>query len=105
GRANTGGGPYPAVAGGYSPLVVQKVEKRPYAKLFKRVYGPDVFKNYTTQQLYMIITDAIAAYEASAEVNQFSSKFDASIYGVPESSKYRLTASEERGRQMFFGLF
>jgi cytochrome c peroxidase len=79
--------------------------KRPYAKLFKQVYGRDVFNKYTPPQLYTIITDAIAAYEASAEVNPFSSKFDASKYGTPPQNLYSLSPSEERGRQLYFGLF
>jgi cytochrome c peroxidase len=103
--ANTPVGPYPPVAGGYSPLVVKKVQSRPYTPLFKKVYGKDVFKKYTIPQIYIIITDAIAAYEASAEVNQFSSKYDASKFGVPAMNKYTLTPSEERGRKMYFGLF
>jgi cytochrome c peroxidase len=103
--ANTPVGPYPPVAGGYSPLVVKKVQSRPYTPLFKKVYGKDVFKKYTIPQIYTIITDAIAAYEASAEVNQFSSKYDASRFGVPAMNLYTLTPSEERGRKMYFGLF
>jgi cytochrome c peroxidase len=89
------------VAGGYSALVVEKVMKRPYAKLFKKVYGKDVFSKYTTEQLYMIVTDAIAAYEASAEINPFNSKWDASKYGTPAQSLYTLSASEERGRILY----
>jgi cytochrome c peroxidase len=89
------------VAGGYSALFVQKVQSGPYASLFKKVYGPDVFTKYTTYQVYQIITDAIAAYEASAEVNPFNSKYDASKYGVPAQKLYTLSASEERGRILY----
>ena len=89
------------VAGGYSALVVQKVQSRPYTPLFKKVYGPDVFTKYTTQQIYTIITDAIAAYEASAEINPFNSKWDASKYGTPPQKLYTLSASEERGRILY----
>jgi cytochrome c peroxidase len=89
------------VAGGYSALVVQKVQSRPYTHLFKKVYGPDVFTKYTTQQLYSIITDAIAAYEASAEINPFNSKYDASPYGMPAQNLYTFSASEERGRILY----
>jgi cytochrome c peroxidase len=90
--------------GGYSALVVQKVQSRPYTPLFKQVYGPDVFTKYTTQQLYNMITDVIGAYEASAELNPFSSKYDASQYGTPPQKLYTLSASEERGRLLYFGL-
>ncbi len=89
------------LAGGYSALVVKKVQSRPYTHLFKKVYGPDVFTKYTTQQVYSIITDAIAAYEASAEINPFNSKYDASKYGMPPQKFYTLSASEERGRILY----
>ena len=89
------------VAGGYSALVVQKVQTGKYANLFKKVYGKDVFTKYTTQQLYTIITDAIGAYEASAEINPFNSKYDSSPYGVPPQNLYTLSASEERGRILY----
>jgi cytochrome c peroxidase len=89
------------VAGGYSALVVRKVQTRPYTNLFKQVYGPDVFTKYTTQQIYTIITDAIGAYEASAEINPFNSKYDASEYGTPPQNLYTLSASEERGRILY----
>jgi cytochrome c peroxidase len=46
-----GNGIYPPVYGGYSPLVVQKVQSRPYTHLFKKVYGPDVFTKYTVPQM------------------------------------------------------
>jgi cytochrome c peroxidase len=89
------------VAGGYSALVVKKVQSRPYTHLFKKVYGPDVFTKYTTPQIYTIITEAIGAYEASAEINPFNSKYDASKYGVPPQNLYTLSASEERGRILY----
>ena len=91
------------VAGGYSALVVKKVQSRPYTPLFKKVYGPDVFTKYTTQQIYMIITEAIGAYEASAEINPFNSKYDASKYGTPPQNLYTLSASEERGQDSVRG--
>jgi cytochrome c peroxidase len=88
-------------AGGYSALVVKKVQSRPYTHLFKKVYGPDVFTKYTTPQIYTIITEAIGAYEASAEINPFNSKWDASKYGTPPQNLYTLSASEERGRILY----
>ena len=94
-------GVFPPVAGGFSALVVEKVQARPYTGLFKKVYGNDVFKKYTPQQLYMIITDAIAAYEASAEVNPFNSKYDASRFGTPPQNLYTLSESEQRGRILY----
>ena len=89
------------VAGGYSAHVVKKVQSRPYTPLFKQVYGPDIFTKYTSQQLYSIITEAIGAYEASAEINPFNSKYDASKFGTPPQNLYTLSASEERGRILY----
>ena len=87
----------------YSPLLVQKVQHRPYTPLFYQIYGKDVFTKYTPCQIYEIWGEAISAFEASGEVCQFSSKYDASKYGVPARTKYTLSASEERGRVLYFG--
>jgi cytochrome c peroxidase len=89
------------LAGGYSALVVQKVQSRPYTHLFKKVYGKDVFTKYTTPQIYTIITEAIGAYEASAEIKPLNPKYDASKYGTPPQTLYTLSASEERGRILY----
>jgi cytochrome c peroxidase len=97
-------GIYPPPAGGYSALVVQKVEKSSYAPLFKQVYGADAFTKYTIPELYTLITEAEALYESSGEICQFSSKYDASKYGVPPKNLYTLSASEERGRKLYFGI-
>ena len=96
-------GIYPPHAGGYSVLVVQKVSKRPYAALFTKAYGMDVFKEFSVPEIYTLITEAIAAYESTGEVCPFSSKYDASIYGVPPQNKYKLSAWEERGLMLYFG--
>ena len=101
--ANILEGPYPPAAGGYSPLLVQKLAKRPYAALFKQVYGQDAFQVYTPKQIYELFGEALAAYQSSGEVCAFSSKYDASKYGTPPKDQYTLSASEERGRQLFFG--
>jgi uncharacterized repeat protein (TIGR03803 family) len=101
--ANTPVGPLPPHAGGHSPLVVQKLGARPYSVLFQQVFGPGVFQNSTDATVYVRAAQAIAAYEASEEVNPFSSKFDASENAVPPSSACQLTPSEENGRQLFFG--
>jgi cytochrome c peroxidase len=101
--ANTPVGPFPPHAGGYSPLVAQKLHNRPYAPLFQKVFGRDVFKTSTPSQIYDLLTAAIAKYEASAELNQFSSKFDASTNGTPPLNRYQFNASEANGMQLFFG--
>jgi cytochrome c peroxidase len=101
--ANTPTGPYPPHAGGFSPLLAQKMAIRPYAQLFETVFGRDVLKNSTDEQIYDLLTAAIAIYEASAEINQFSSKWDASTNGTPPMQLYTFTLSEENGRVLFFG--
>jgi cytochrome c peroxidase len=85
----------------YPPLLVEKLMHRPYTPLIKQIYGPDVFTKYTPRQIFEIWGEAIAAFEASADICQFSSKYDASVYGVPAQNKYTLTASEERGRILY----
>src|ERR1700726_1562602 len=101
--ANTPEGPYTPANGGYSPLLVQKLANRPYTELFKRVYGQDVFQVYTPKQIYELFGEALAAYQSSGAVCAFSSKYDASKYGTPAMSLYTLSASEERGRRLYFG--
>src|SRR3954451_20896948 len=87
----------------YAPLLVEKLAKRPYTSLFKQVYGKNAFKYYTPGEIYELFSEAVAAFEASPEINQFSSRYDASKYGVPTQTLYTLTASEERGRALYFG--
>ena len=80
--ANTPVGPYPPHAGGYSPAVVQKISQGSYAALFQQVFGAGVFQAGKEAAAYAKATQAIAAYEASAEVVPFSSKYDASVNAV-----------------------
>lgn len=101
--ANTPIGPFPPHAGGYSPLAATKLKNRPYTHLFEKVFGPNVFDESTDEQVYDLMTQAIAMYEASAEVNQFSSKFDATTNATPPMDRYTLNPSEENGRELFFG--
>jgi cytochrome c peroxidase len=96
-------GIFPPTFGGDSLLVVQKVQAK-YEALFTQALGFDPFLTDTVPQLYALITQTIAAYESSGELNQFSSKYDASPFGVPAGTLYTLTASEERGRQLYFGI-
>ncbi len=99
--ANTPVGPYPPHSGGFSPLVAQKLQIRPYTPLFEQVFGAGVFAS-SDSDIYAMATAALAAFEASAEVNQFSSKFDASVYGTPPMNRYRLSQSEANGMNLFF---
>jgi cytochrome c peroxidase len=96
-------GLYPPPFGGYSALYVSKVQAT-YEAQFTSALGFDPFTTYTVPQLYTLITQTLAAYESSGEICQFSSKYDASKYGVPAGTTYTLSASEERGRKLYFGI-
>lgn len=100
---NAPAGPYPPHAGGFSPLVARKLAKRPYAGRFESFFGGAVFQNSSDEQIYALATAAIAVYEASAEINPFSSKYDASTNGVPPRQLYTFTPAEDHGRVLFFG--
>ncbi len=79
--------------------VVRKVWLSPYAQLFEDVWGPgslDPVKN--VQESYVYIARSIAAYERSAEVNPFSSKFDYYLAG-----QANLTDEEAWGLTLFEG--
>jgi cytochrome c peroxidase len=97
-------GPYPPLFGGFSPLLVGKLRHRPYTPMLLQVWGQDVFKQESAQQIYIRFAQALAAIQGSGEVCQFSSRYDASIYGTPPpppQNQYILTASEERGRILY----
>ncbi len=80
--------------------VLEQIASSPYVSLWEVVWGEpisteteaDIEKNYDRVGL------AIAAYEASDEVNQFSSKFDYYLKGQVE-----LTEQEEWGLELFEG--
>jgi cytochrome c peroxidase len=101
--ANMPVGAFPPHAGGYSPLLAEKMANRPYARLFENVFGGDIFRTSTDEQIYDLMTAVIAIYEASAEINPFSSKYDASTNGIPPMHLCTFTPSEENGRVLFFG--
>lgn len=74
--------------------VVEKVRKSGYADLFMDVFGDTVFEDSNTA--YHNIAEAVAEYERSAELNQFSSKYDLYLAG-----KVKLTEQEQRGLKLF----
>ena len=74
--------------------VVLAVRQSEYAGLFKEVFGEDAFSDVDTA--YDYIAQAIAAYERSAEVNPFTSKYDYWVRGEAE-----FTESELRGYNLF----
>ena len=80
--------------------VLEQIASSKYAELWEEVWGEpisldppaDIDKNYDRIGL------AIAAYEASSEVNQFSSKYDAYLAGEAE-----LSYQEAWGLELFEG--
>jgi cytochrome c peroxidase len=79
--------------------VVRKVAASDYAELFKLVWGRNSLANTANvMEAYTRIARSIAAYERSAEVNPFSSKYD---YYLKKRAK--LTKQELNGLNLFQG--
>jgi len=78
-------------------VVIDKIHyESSYASLFKAVYGPTVWNNI--DNAYNKAADAISAYEKSAEVNPFTSKYDYYLKGLVKLSK-----EEQKGLNLFKG--
>jgi len=60
--------------------VVQKVAAGPSAKLFKRVFGRDIFE-HPVDEVFADVAQALASYERTEEVSPFTSKYDAFVLG------------------------
>lgn len=73
-------------------MVAEKVRKAEYYQQLVDIYGQPA----SLDSLFSYITDAIAVYERSAEMNPFTSKYDAW-----QAGKCELTAQEERGLELF----
>ena len=73
-----------------------KVCAAAYGDLFRQVWGADACANVA--MAYDNIGYSVAAYEASPEVNAFSSKFD-----LTKSGKVKLSKEERRGYALFRG--
>jgi cytochrome c peroxidase len=78
--------------------VVTRVCAGSYGDLFREVWGTDVCDPQKVNMAYDDIALSIAAYEGSAEVNAFSSKFDYARKG-----KAKLTKEEQKGYALFRG--
>ena len=76
--------------------VVMRVCTGPYGVLFREVWGADACDDVAVA--YDHIGYSVAAYEASPEVNAFSSKFDYSKKGMAKLSK-----EEQLGHALFLG--
>jgi cytochrome c peroxidase len=77
-----------------------KLRELDYADMFKEIYGPDALDDSSAAFRHM--ADAIAAYERSAELNRFDSKYDLFLRGEAELSEQEirgmgLFVSENRG--------
>ena len=71
-----------------------KLSELEYAGMFKEIYGPDALDD--PLKAFSNMADAIAAYERSAELNRFDSKYDLFLGGEAE-----LSAQEIRGMGLF----
>lgn len=79
--------------------VIRRVQKSDYAELFEAVWGPGSLDDKDDiVGTYERIARSIAAYERSAEVNPFTSKYDYYLKGEAE-----LTEQEMRGLELFEG--
>ena len=80
--------------------VLMQISKSSYAQMWESVWGVPIRYSTSTEidDNYDRVGLAIAAYEASGEVSQFSSKFDYYLKG-----KVQLTTEEEAGRILFNG--
>lgn len=73
-------------------MVVEKAKRAAWYPDFVKLYG----STHSVDTIFFYITEALAAYERSAEMNPFSSKFDAYKEG-----KCKLTKQEKRGKKLF----
>lgn len=78
--------------------VVQRVCAGSYGNLFRAVWGAQACASANVYAAYDSIALSIAAYEASAESNAFTSKYDYSFRG-----KAKLSKQERRGHALFMG--
>ncbi len=78
--------------------VVTKVCTALYADLFVEVWGTEACDPANVDTAYDDVALSIAAYEASAEVNAFTSKYDYSLTG-----QAKLTKEERKGFALFQG--
>jgi cytochrome c peroxidase len=79
-------------------VLVARVCAASYGYLFRQVWGDEACNPENVAMAYDYIGYSIAAYEASIEVNSFTSKYDYSIKGQAMLSK-----QERRGFALFMG--
>jgi cytochrome c peroxidase len=83
--------------------VVQRVCAGDYADLFKDVWGDSICDSENVEEAYDAIALSIADYEASDQVNAFTSKFDAAFGQKGDNPRVKLTKLEKEGRALFRG--
>ncbi|MDH3282622.1 MAG: cytochrome C [Gammaproteobacteria bacterium] len=76
--------------------VVETICQGGYGADFRNVFGTDICGHVV--HAYNAVAQAVAAYEASREVNAFSSKYD---HFLSDPQKYPLSASEKAGLELF----
>ena len=81
-----------------SAAVVSKICTSSYADLFVQICGADACDSGNVDAAYNCVGLSVAAYEASAEVNAFTSRYDRSFKGVA-----KLTGEEHKGFALFQG--
>ncbi len=74
--------------------VISSIRAARYADLFEEVFGDGALND--VEQAYDQTAEAIATFERSGEINQFTSKFDYFLEG-----KAKLTKTEQKGLEMF----
>ncbi|MCB0131378.1 MAG: hypothetical protein KDD78_11030, partial [Caldilineaceae bacterium] len=78
--------------------VVARICAGPYGGLFIQVWGAEMCEPSNAQNAFAMVALTVAAYEASPEVNAFSSTYDLSFGG-----QTKLTKEERRGYALFRG--
>jgi len=76
--------------------VVGRICDSTYQNLFTQVCGVDACDTENVSEAYNCVGYAVAAYEGSPEVNQYSSKYDAYLAGA-----VKLTKEEKDGLNLF----
>jgi cytochrome c peroxidase len=83
---------------GSPAMAVQKLENGYNAYLFRQTYGMQIFQTSNTAAIFNLMNQAIAAYESSAPLSPFSSKYDQYVRG-----RATLSSSEMAGLQLMTG--
>ncbi len=80
--------------------VIVKIKNSEYAGFFQEVTGVDLkdLSHSNVELAYNKVAEAIASYEGTSEVNQFSSKYDLYVAG-----EVQLTDEETLGLELFEG--